>query len=70
MKKETGGLVRAKRLTRAQMAAALAKAMNLLNDVDRDEWNNRQIGDFHELAGLMPACCDYANNGTVMADEL
>jgi hypothetical protein len=59
-----------KKMTRKQLAEALAKAMNLLNDVDRDGWTNRQLGDFHELARLMPATADYANNGTVMADEL
>ncbi|HKB40328.1 MAG TPA: hypothetical protein VKD72_28110 [Gemmataceae bacterium] len=59
-----------KKMTRNELAAALAKAMNLLNDIDRDNFNNRQIGDFHELASLMPEEADYANNGTVMADEL
>lgn len=59
-----------KKLTREQLTEALAKAMNLLNDLDRDEWNNRQIGDFHALANLMPERCDYANNGTVMSSDL
>jgi hypothetical protein len=61
---------RTKKMTRQEMAEALAKALNLLNDVDRDEWNNRQLGQFHELADLVPECCDYANNGTVMAKDL
>ncbi len=59
-----------KKLTRTELAEALVKAMNLLNDVDRDGWDNRQLGDFHELAALMPECCDYANNGTVLGREL
>jgi hypothetical protein len=59
-----------KKMTRKQLAAALAKAMNLLNDVDRDEWSNRQLGEWHELAALMPESADYMNNGTVMTDEL
>ena len=62
--------MKAKRMTRNQLAEALAKAMNLLNDVDRDGWSNRQLGDFHELAALMPESADYANNGTVTAREL
>jgi hypothetical protein len=61
---------RSKKMTRLELAEALAKAMNLLNSVDRDEWNNKDLGDFHELAALMPECCDYMNNGTVMTDEL
>lgn len=59
-----------KKMTRQQLAVALAKAMNLLNGLDRDEWNNRDLGDFHELAALMPECCEYANNGTVLPEEL
>ncbi len=59
-----------KKMTRQQLAEALAKAMNLLNDVDRDEWTNRQLGDWHELAALMPESADYRNNGTVFAREL
>lgn len=61
---------KSKKMTRQQLAEALAKAMNLLNDLDRDEWTDRQLGDFHELANLMPESVDYMNNGTVMADEL
>lgn len=57
-------------MTKQQLAEALAKAMNLLNDVDRDEWSNRQLGDWHELAAIMPEKCDYRNNGTVMAEDL
>ena len=59
-----------KKMTRQQLAEALAKAMNLLNDVDREGWTNRQLGDWHELAHLMPESVDYMNNGTVMPDEL
>lgn len=59
-----------RKMTRQELADALAKAMNLLNDVDRDEWSNRQLGVFHELAGRMPASVDYANNGTVMGRDL
>ncbi len=61
---------KAKKMTRQQLAEALAKAMNLLNDVDRDEWTSRQLGSFHEQANLMPESADYTNNGTVMPDEL
>jgi hypothetical protein len=61
---------KAKRLTRVELAEALAKAMNLLNDLDRDGWTNRQLADWHELAGLMPESVDYMNNGTVMARDL
>jgi hypothetical protein len=58
-----------KKLTRAELAEALAKALNLLNDVDRDEWTDRQLGAFHELANVAPECCDYANNGTVQGKD-
>lgn len=57
-------------MTRRELAEALAKAMNLLNDLDRDGWSNRQLGDWHELASLMPESADYMNNGTVTPNEL
>ncbi len=60
----------AKKMTRAELAEALAKAMNLLNDIDRDGFSDRQLGHFHELADLIPECVDYANNGTVLATDL
>lgn len=59
-----------KKLTRDELTAALAKAMNLLNDLDRDEWTSRQIGDWHELAAIMPLSAEYMNNGTIMPNEL
>lgn len=59
-----------KKMTRQQLAEALAKAMNLLNDVAREDWSNRQLGDWHELAYLMPESVDYMNNGTVMPNDL
>lgn len=59
-----------KKMTREQLVEALAKAMNLLNDVDRDEWTNRQLGEYHTLARLMPEKCDYANNGNVFGKDL
>lgn len=58
------------KLNRRQLAEALAKALNLLNDIDRDGFTNRQLGDFHELAAIPPASVDYANNGTVLPEEL
>lgn len=61
---------KSKKLTRAELAEALAKALNLLNDVERDEWSNRQLGQFHELAAMVPDECDYANNGTVLPTDL
>ena len=59
-----------KKMTREQLAEAFAKAMNLLNDIDRDGFDNKQLGTFHELADLMPECVEYANNGTVFGREL
>ncbi len=58
------------KMSKSQMAEALALALNLINDVDRDEWTNRQLGEFHELAALAPEACDYMNNGTVRAKDL
>jgi roadblock/LC7 domain-containing protein len=58
------------KLSKAVMAAMLAQAMNLLNDVDRDDWTDQQLGLWHELADLMPEHIDYMNNGTVMSKDL
>jgi hypothetical protein len=59
-----------KKMTRAQLAEVLAEAMNLLNDLCQDDWTNRQKGDFHSLAKLMPESVEYWNNGTVFAKHL
>lgn len=60
---------RRKRYTRDELAALLAVAANLLNDVDRDQWSNRQLGDFHTIMRAMPEHVGYANNGTVEAHD-
>lgn len=60
----------AKKMTRQQLADLLAVAMNLINSVDREEWTNQQLGQWHELASYMPEHIDYMNNGTVYGKDL
>lgn len=58
-------------MSKSELAEALAMALNLLNDLDRDEWTPRQLGVFHELSRrFVPDSADYANNGTVTVKDL
>jgi hypothetical protein len=59
-----------KKLTREQLAEALAEALNLLNGLDREEWTASQENTFHALAKLVPEGTDFWNNGTVYGREL
>jgi hypothetical protein len=63
------------KLSKRQLAEALAEALNLLNDLDRDQWSVRQTNDFHRLAaaalnGNEDVCADFWNNGTLDSRNL
>ena len=65
------------KLTKNQLAEALAKAMNLLNHLrasSEDGFPAREDDDFHEIAHVLRANQDVSesfwNNGTLRADEL
>ena len=64
-------------LSKPQLAALLAKAMNALNDAQLEASNNGNTRFQGELLAVIHAvpehirtACDYTNNGTMTANDL
>lgn len=55
------------KLAKFELAILAAEAMNLLNDIDREQFTNKQTDAFHRLVGMLPAAvqADFWNNATL-----
>jgi hypothetical protein len=62
------------KMSKQELADNLAKALNLLNGLNRDEWTNKELGEYHSLIrcleGNKDVREDFANNGTLDSRDL
>jgi hypothetical protein len=59
-------------MSKAELREFAAMLVNLVNDVDKDEWTPRQMGDLHTALAMLPELVrdDWRNNATIQAKQL